>query len=226
MLFRSAASRRDHQLASQAYAFSEIHFPSSRHAAEVGRRRLAFEELFLIMAGLRSLKSERTLLERQAILLSAEAEAQLRKMEQSLGFALTKSQQETLAAIRRDLERTCPAYRLIQGDVGSGKTAIAMLAMARVALAGKQSVMMAPTSILAQQHFESLTDFFEPFGIKTGLLLGGMPAAARRQTLSDIESGEIQCLIGTHALISGDVKYRQLALCITDEQHRDRKSVV
>jgi len=218
--FLPAGSRREHQLASQSYAFTEIHFPSSRHAGEVGRRRLAFEELFLIMAGLRSLKSERTLLKRQAILLPEEEEIQILEMEKSLGFDLTGSQQETLAAIRRDLERTCPAYRLIQGDVGSGKTAIAMLAMARVALAGKQSVMMAPTSILAQQHFENLTEFFEPFGIKTGLLLGGMPAAVRRDTLSAIESGEIQCLVGTHALITGDVKYRQLALCITDEQHR------
>lgn len=218
--FLPAKSRREHQLASQSYAFSAIHFPESRHAAEIGRRRLAFEELFLIMAGLRSLKSERSLLKRQEIVLFEEDEAQLQKMEKSLGFELTGSQQETLMAIKRDFEQACPAYRLIQGDVGSGKTAIAMLAMARVALAGKQSVLMAPTSILAQQHYENLSRFFKTFGIKTGLLLGGMPAADKREILSAIESGEIQCLIGTHALITGDVKYKQLALCITDEQHR------
>lgn len=218
--FLPAGSRRDHQLASQSYAFSEIHFPSSVHAAEVGRRRLAFEELFLIMAGLRSLKAERTYLERQALVLSEQDEADLQKMEESFGFQLTVSQQETLAAIKRDFERTCPAYRLIQGDVGSGKTAVAILAMGYVALAGKQSVLMAPTSILAQQHYENISKFFEKFGIKTGLLVGGMPAAQKRETLTAIESGEIQCLIGTHALLSDDVKYKQLALCITDEQHR------
>ncbi|MDD2426491.1 MAG: ATP-dependent DNA helicase RecG [Eubacteriales bacterium] len=218
--FLPAGCRREHQLASPAYAFSEVHFPSSRHAAEVGRRRLSFEELFLIMAGLRSLKSERTLLERQAIILSAEDEAKYLEMEKSLGFELTGSQQNTLAAIKRDFERNSPAYRLIQGDVGSGKTAVAMLAMARIALAGKQSVLMAPTSILAQQHYANLSNFFEVFGIRTGLLLGGMPAARRREILSQVESGEIQCLIGTHALLSDDLIYKQLALCITDEQHR------
>ncbi|NLC25053.1 MAG: ATP-dependent DNA helicase RecG [Fastidiosipila sp.] len=218
--FLPANIRRDHKLASQAYAFSEIHFPSSRHAAEIGRYRLAFEELFLIMAGLRSLKSERALLKRPKIILSADEEAQLLEMEKSLGFQLTGSQQQTLAAIKADFKQDWPAHRLIQGDVGSGKTAVAMLAMARMALAGKQSVLMAPTSILAQQHYENLSDFFKTFGIKTGLLLGGMPAAKKREILSATESGEITCLIGTHALITGDVKYKELALCITDEQHR------
>ena len=133
-------------------------------------------------------------------------------------FAPTGAQRRTLGEIARDLATPHAMARMVQGDVGSGKTAVAMGAMLLCAEAGWQAALMAPTELLARQHYEGMRPFFEAQGYSCGLLVGGMPAARRREALESIASGAWRVVVGTHALISRDVVYHRLGLCVTDEQ--------
>lgn len=205
-----------YNLASPSYAIEHIHFPTDGRQVLSSKYRLIFDELLTLETGLFYIKNDlRT--EANGIKISTDA---VDTFVQGLPFTLTEGQLEAWESIKRDLNGEKAMARLIQGDVGSGKTVIAEMAMFAAAKAGYQSVMMAPTEILAKQHGVSLTNDFAKYGLKVGLLYSSMKAAEKREVLAALESGEIQILVGTHAVIQPDVKFNHLGLVITDEQHR------
>ena len=213
--------RREHKLCAVDYAYSRIHQPASWEEAEICRRRLAFEELFLLQAGLFLLRRQRQLQNNCRVLhLTDSAKQHLQQVIRNLPFALTAAQQRTWLETQADLSISRPMNRLIQGDVGSGKTVIAALAMLQCALSGAQAVMMAPTAILARQHHQTLTSLLAGSEETVALLTGATPARERKQILEGLASGKIKLLVGTHALIEDQVRFNDLALTITDEQHR------
>jgi len=203
-------SRRD--------AFYNIHRPETFEKMEEARNRLAFDELFVQQLALRRLKFGRTTNEKGAV-LKGDSALEQRALE-SLPYKLTGAQQRTLSEINADLSSEGAMNRLVQGDVGSGKTAVALLSMYRAFLSGYQSALMVPTEVLARQHFESAVNMLEPLGVKIKLLTGNVTGRERRETLEAIANGEADVIIGTHALISEGVTYHNLGLVITDEQHR------
>ena len=207
--------RRDHQLCHIGYAYDQIHFPASEEELAIARRRLVFEELFLLAIGLKRLRRRR-----EALQCAPWERLGLEDFYGALPFALTGAQRRAIGEIVSDLSAGRPMNRLVQGDVGSGKTMVAAAAMVCAARSGRQAALMAPTEILAEQHHRGLAPLLEGLGISCALLTGGMPARARRAVLVGLESGETQVVIGTHALISAGVAYRRLGLVVTDEQHR------
>jgi ATP-dependent DNA helicase RecG len=215
-----AGIRTDYRLATADYALRRIHAPESEHDIEVARRRLAFEELFLLMAGLRYMKSGRRDECGPAMKLTEEVLERLQKQIVRLPYKLTPSQESAIASILNDFRQPYPGNRLIQGDVGSGKTVVAAMAMAVAAWSGYQSVMMAPTTILATQHAESVASILEGSGLKIALLTGGMAPSRKRLLTDSLAEGEIDILIGTHAVIEQDIRFVKLGCCVTDEQHR------
>lgn len=202
-------------LCEKNFAIRQAHFPDSQESLRVARRRIAFEQALLYQAGV-SLMSQR---KEEGYAMTLEDSWQ-REFWSSLPFAPTNAQTRVLAQTAEDMAKPLPMARLVQGDVGCGKTAIAFGALYLAARAGFQGAMMAPTEILARQHYQSACGMLEPLGIKCGLLLGGMKAKERREALDAIRQGEWQVVIGTHALISDGVEYQNLGLVITDEQHR------
>ena len=212
--------RQQAKLSTADFAIRRIHFPNDAKEIDIARRRLAFEELFLVLAGLRALRAGRKKEKGPEIAIKAETEAKLQLLLSQLPFELTGSQQKTIKAILSDFKRAEPANRLIQGDVGSGKTVVAAAAMAVAAWEGYQSVLMAPTTILAGKHAESLAKILEGTGLEIALLTGAVPAAKRRLLAEQLKKGTIDILIGTHAVLEGDVSFQKLGLCVTDEQHR------
>ena len=196
-------------------AYYAIHEPSTMAEAELAKKRLIFEEFFVFSAGLSLMRAAR-----------AEKKAQpytnldLKPFRAALPFTLTGAQSRAVAEILEDLSSGAPMNRLVQGDVGSGKTMVAAAAAYCAANNGHQSALMAPTEILAEQHYESLQRLFAPLGIRVGLLTGSMTAKEKRLTREDIASGEIQLAVGTHALLSDATQFNDLGLVITDEQHR------
>ncbi len=212
--------RTDYRLATADYALRKIHSPESEHDVEVARRRLAFEELFLLMAGLRYMKSGRHEERGPAMELTKDIVGRLKKQIERLPYTLTPSQQAAIESILSDFRRPYPGNRLIQGDVGSGKTVVAAMAMAVAAWSGYQSVMMAPTTILASQHAVSVASILEGSGLKIALLTGGLTASRKRLLTEALAEGEIDILIGTHAVIEQGVRFANLGCCVTDEQHR------
>lgn len=207
--------RREHQLCSIGYAYEQIHFPDGEEELAVARRRLVFEELFLLSIGLKKLRHRREKLHCAPWLNTG-----LEKFAAALPFQLTGAQRRAIDEILSDLRSGRPMNRLVQGDVGSGKTMVAAAAMACAVQNGFQAALMAPTEILAEQHYRGLAPLLERLGISSVLLTGGMRVRERRQTLERVASGEAQVVIGTHALISADVTYHHLGLVVTDEQHR------
>lgn len=207
--------RQAHQLCHAGYAYEQIHFPSAEETLAIARRRLVFEELFLLAIGLKRLRGRR-----DELTCVPWENASLEDFTASLTFSLTGAQKRAISDIQRDLASGRPMNRLVQGDVGSGKTMVAAAALVCAARSGKQAAMMAPTEILAEQHYRGLEPLLNKLGIRSVLLTGGMGAKARRAVLAELESGEAQVAIGTHALISTDVVYHDLGLVVTDEQHR------
>jgi len=179
--------------------------------------RLAFDEL---LAGQLALALVRAQLRRPAGARHTGDGHLRRKVIDGLPYALTKSQQDAAAAIADDLQKPLRMLRLLQGDVGSGKTVVALLAAAAVAEAGKQAAIMAPTEILARQHIKTITPLAERAGIRVAILTGREKGKERREILSKLEAGELDLLVGTHALIQDDVVFKALALAVVDEQHR------
>ena len=151
---------------------------------------------------------------------SSVPDVSIRPFIEKLPFALTEGQVKCICDIEKNLISSRPMNRLVQGDVGCGKTVVAEAAVYKCAVSGMQSAMMAPTEILARQHFERLSTDLEPYGIKVVMLISGMKASERRQALADISSGKAKVIVGTHAIIQKDVEFSDLALVITDEQHR------
>ncbi len=207
--------RNRYNLCPRQFALRQAHFPSSHEALADARRRLAFEELALFQTHLQGLRV-RSGDGARIPLDDAAAEA----FWASLPFAPTGAQRRVLDEIRQDLAAPAPMARLVQGDVGCGKTAIAFGALYLAAKAGFQGVLMAPTEVLAAQHIRTAERLLAPLGITCALLTGKMPARARREAQERAASGEAQVIIGTHALISEGVTYKNLGLAITDEQHR------
>jgi ATP-dependent DNA helicase RecG len=199
-------------------ALKEIHFPSDWQHNFAARRRLAFDELFTLQLALGQRRARWT---RDAKALALRApDAEVDRWIAALPFALTDDQRRSFTEIRQDLARTIPMSRLLEGDVGSGKTVVAALA-ARIAVAsGAQAAIMAPTELLAEQHYASLTNLFEGGGPSVALLTSSVTGAARRQTIDGLASGEIDVIVGTHALVEEGIAFKRLALAVVDEQHR------
>lgn len=216
-----ASVRREHKLCEIAYAYRQIHEPQDEMAYEIARRRLAFEELFMTQIGLRLIRRQNEKdVKAPSLEIDENRQAVLKRIVDELPFKLTGAQTRVLADIFADLKRHQAMSRLVQGDVGSGKTVVAALAMLYTALAGHQSVMMAPTSILAGQHYKTLKKLLASSGLEIALLTGQSRAAERRTILADVESGNVDILVGTHAVLEDRVAFKSLALAVTDEQHR------
>ena len=205
-----------YQLLSRAEAVRAMHFPKDLAEYKQALRRVKFEELFYFQMQLQVLKMETKDVSNGLVL--DWQEEQLQEKKSQLPFPLTGAQERALAEILSDLKSPAHMNRLLQGDVGSGKTVVAGLAMYAVHTAGYQSALMVPTEILAEQHFESLSQLFPD--LKLALLTGSMKAAERKETLLAIELGQVDMVIGTHALIQDGVQYHHLGLVIVDEQHR------
>ena len=196
-------------------AIRDIHRPASMAAAQAARRRLVFDELFTLQLGLGLLRS-RGAAKASAVMKSAD----LAPFWASLPFAPTGAQRRAAGEICGDMTKTAPMNRLLQGDVGSGKTLVAAAAVYTAYKNGWQSALMAPTEILAAQHADTLDRLLGPFGVRVALLTGGMKAAARRTALAAIAAGEADLVVGTHAVIGEGVQFKALGLAVVDEQHR------
>ena len=217
--YMPAQIRRRQELAEINYALERIHFPADRQELLFARKRLVFDEFFLFLTGVKKLKEQR---ENKASSFVMQKTSLARQLEASLPYALTKAQERALADVRRDMQSGLVMNRLIQGDVGSGKTIVAVLALLSVALEGMQGAIMAPTEVLARQHFANITKLLaeHQIPVKAELLTGSMTAKEKRRAYDRIECGYAKIIVGTHALIQGAVNYDQLALVVTDEQHR------
>ena len=209
------AVRMAHQLCYVNFAYENIHFPASFEALEQAHRRLVFEELFLVTCGLHLLRSRRV-----DVAGPVCRAADMQPFYDALPFPLTNAQRKAIGDAVADMTSTRPMNRLCQGDVGSGKTMVAAACVWFAAQTGWQSALMAPTEILARQHYENLAPLFARFGISCALLTGSTKAGERRAILEGLSDGSIGLCIGTHALLTEDVQYRKLGLVITDEQHR------
>ena len=208
--------RRDHQLCRIEYAYENIHFPESAEALDLARRRLAFEELFLFTIGLERLRQRR-----EVVHVPPCGDVDMEPFYSALPFTLTDAQRRCVEEALADMRSGTPMNRLVQGDVGSGKTMVAAACVFFCVKNGRQAALMAPTEILAQQHYQGLAPLLENLGIRCALLTGS--THRQDETLhrpAQLESGEIDFAIGTHALITGSVAYRDLGLVVTDEQHR------
>ncbi len=200
-------------------AVYQMHFPACQETLIQARERLVYDEFFLFLLMLRQMKSENNTLPNRCRMIET---ADTKRLIEALPYRLTGAQQKVWAEIRTDLGSDIVMNRLIQGDVGSGKTILAFLALIMCSANGFQGALMAPTEVLARQHFESLTKLQKQHGlrIRPVLLTGSTPAKERKEIYAKIQSGEADIVIGTHALIQEKVAYHELALVITDEQHR------
>ena len=210
--------REEYRLIGRRVAFRRIHFPKQEEELRAARRRLAFEELYLIQCGLLALK-KRTAEEQEGIAHAANGELVARVLA-ALPFALTDDQGKVWAEITRDMESPLPMRRLVQGDVGSGKTAIALLALVKTVENGCQGALMAPTEILAHQHYDTLRELLAPLGVRVGFLSGRLTKKERTAAAAALAAHEIDIAVGTHALIQDGVSFDSLGLVVTDEQHR------
>ena len=207
--------RREHALAAAEFACRSIHFPRDEEALELARRRLIFEELFYLTCGMALLRTRRD--------EAAGVPFAIPPVEEFLAllpFPLTGAQRRVMDEIAADVSAGPPMNRLVQGDVGSGKTMVAAYGAWLAAKNGRQCALMAPTELLAEQHFRSLAPLLEQAGLRVGLLTGAVKGRARKELLAALAAGELDLLIGTHALLSEGVDYADLGLVITDEQHR------
>lgn len=196
-------------------ALKSIHFPLERQALESAKRRLVFEELFVLQTGLLFLKRRR-----RALAGCTVKKNLLEEFKKTLSFKLTGAQERVINECLTDMMSPRPMNRLIQGDVGSGKTAVAAALMYISAGNGFQSALMAPTELLAEQHFKTLCKITENSGIKCALLTGSLTKKQKDEVKAGLKSGEIKVAVGTHALLTDDVEFESLGLVVTDEQHR------
>ncbi len=210
-----APLREQQELCHLSYALHTIHFPPDAHSLAVARKRLIFEELLTLQLALALLR-RRPKQKAEAVMTDVD----IIPFVSALKFSLTGAQKRAIDEALADMQRTVPMNRLLQGDVGSGKTAVAAALCYVCAKNGAQSAFMAPTEILAQQHYASLAPLLEQAGISCALLTGSTKAAQKRDILSRLASGEIQFVVGTHALLTPDVQFLRLGLVVTDEQHR------
>ena len=207
--------RQEYHFCHLQFALRNIHLPTDRESTEIARRRLIFEELLMLALSLRSVRDD-TYTQTSYVCDKAD----LQPFFDQLPFTLTGAQQRAIDQVRQDLAKNTPMNRLVQGDVGSGKTMVAAAASYIAFQNHYMSALMAPTEILAQQHYHGLSRLLEPLGMRLGLLCGSMTAKEKRDIKERIALGMVDLVIGTHALISKDVDLPNLALVVTDEQHR------
>ena len=214
-----AGLRIANELAEYNFAIEHIHFPSNEEELKFARKRLVYDEFFFFLLAVRHLKEKRQNVQSP---FHMEKQDECRKLLADLPYRLTNAQLRTLEEVLKDLKSGSVMNRLIQGDVGSGKTIIAVLALLAACENGYQGALMVPTEVLARQHFESVTELFEKHGVdkKVILLTGSMTAKEKRIACEKVASHEADIIIGTHALIQEKIVYDNLALVITDEQHR------
>jgi ATP-dependent DNA helicase RecG len=208
---------KSHGLMDKSRAVLTLHMADSLESLELAKRTISFEELLeLVLAGL-VIKKNIKEFSAHPIKYSPEV---AQEFVAKLPFDMTSAQKKSAHTILEDLDNTKPMNRLLEGDVGSGKTLVALMACVMVARAGQQSAIMVPTEILARQHFNSTLDLLNSLGITSALLISDMKKPDRTKVLEDLKSGKVDCIIGTHALISKDVEYKDLGLVVVDEQHR------
>ena len=207
--------RERNRLVQARYAYENIHFPADFGALELARRRLIFEELFVLACALGKIRGERV---REGGIPIREAD--LEEFWSAMPFRPTGAQRRAVGQAVEDMRAGGVMNRLVQGDVGSGKTLVAAALIWYVRQSGLSSAFMAPTEILAEQHYETLTRLLAPFGLRIGKLTGAMTAKEKRAVKAALKEGGLDLIIGTHALFSADVEYRDLGLVVTDEQHR------
>lgn len=203
------------QLAYSRFAYENIHYPMDETALEIARKRVIYEELFLLSLGLLRLKNRRS----QQIGTPMQAQDVV-PFVSALPFALTGAQTRAIQEALADLQSEKPMNRLVQGDVGSGKTVVAAACAYFAAKNAFQTALMAPTEILAEQHFDTLETLLAPHGVRIALLTGSMTTAQKRTCKTRLAQGEVDLVIGTHAILTEDVAFSRLGLVITDEQHR------
>ena len=211
--------REKYELAEYNFALEHIHFPGDEAELLFSRKRLVFDEFFMFLLSVRLLKEKKADTRSRYVI---EPRPEVQKLKDSLPYSLTKAQEKVLKEVYADLSGGRVMNRLVQGDVGSGKTIIAILALLQTAYNGYQGALMVPTEVLARQHLESMEELFAAHGIekKVILLTGSMTAREKRMAYQQIENHEADIIVGTHALIQEKVIYDKLALVITDEQHR------
>lgn len=208
--------RQKYSLCERMYSLYNIHFPKNEDALKSASERLAFEEIFYLILGLRLVKKEQYT-EKGALLSDFKI---VEKFAQMLPYELTNAQKRVIREICSDLKSKKRVNRLIQGDVGSGKTVVASMAMLIAVNCGYQAALMAPTEILARQHYEEIKEWFLKFGYETVLLVSDLSAKERREALEKIKNGKANVVIGTNALVFDKIEFYKLGFCITDEQHR------
>lgn len=199
------------------YALRNVHFPEDKTKLSEARYRIVFDELLMVQLGILMMKAGRN---PDCTAVSFSSSVDEGEYIDSLPYELTNAQRRAVSEIMDDMESGTVMNRLVQGDVGSGKTAVAQIAMFKAVKSGYQAVLMAPTEILARQHFEDIRRSFEPFRIRCGFLGGKMKVTERKECIREVEEGSVDVLIGTHAVISENVVFNRLGLVITDEQHR------
>ena len=209
------AVRGKYELAQARFSYENIHFPRDDISLDQARTRLVFEELYVLAGALELMRSRRK--ESDGIVIP---DTSMDGFWEKLPFSPTNAQRRAVEEAIGDMRSGKPMNRLLQGDVGSGKTLVAAALIWRTVQSGYQAAFMAPTEILAEQHFQNLTDMLEPYGIRVVKLTGSMTAAQKRKTVENLTLGQADVAMGTHALISANVSFRDLALVITDEQHR------
>ncbi len=194
-----------------------IHFPENFEQFEMARKRLAFEELLTMQLLLLNLKNQ-CMKKQSGIEFSKDVK--MSDIINELPFRLTHAQLRALEEIDKDMESDRVMNRLLQGDVGSGKTVVAICAAYKAVKSGYQMAIMAPTSILASQHLESFSEILSKFGIKCSLLISNIPAKKKREIIEEIKEGKVDVVIGTHSILQENIAFKNLGLVITDEQHR------
>lgn len=210
--------RQKYGLVEIAVAIAHIHFPPDRTALEEARRRLIFDEFFYLQLGLLKRRQQQRQTQTGTVLTSQGS--LIEKFYQILPFELTAAQQRVIQDILNDLQKPVPMNRLIQGDVGSGKTVVAVVALLAAIQSGYQAALMAPTEVLAEQHYRKLVEWFNQLYLPLELLTGSTKASKRRSIHAQLQTGELPLLVGTHALIQEAVEFQRLGLVVIDEQHR------
>jgi ATP-dependent DNA helicase RecG len=208
---------KKYQLMPLVQAVHAIHRPADRAELELARRRFVFQELFILQLALSIRRGEQRALAAYPLPVDARIDARIRRL---VPFDLTATQNAAIGEIAADLALDRPMNRLLQGDVGSGKTIVALYAMLACVAHGKQAALMAPTEILARQHADSLAKLLEASRVNWALLTGGLPKAERAKILAQAASGELNVVIGTHAVVQDDVAFKELGLVVVDEQHK------
>lgn len=209
--------KKKYDLCEYNFALNQVHNPEDEYALSIAKKRLIFDEFLIFQLGLQMLKQECYIMDNQYKFLKNQL---IKTFTKHIPFELTDAQKKVWSEIKNDLTGKKTMNRLVQGDVGSGKTIVAILALLLAVENGYQGTLMAPTEVLAKQHYQSLAVLLEPFNIQIGLLVGSMTKKEKKLMVEQIESGTVQIVIGTHAIIQEPILFKNLAIVITDEQHR------